>query len=66
MNAKLRLNALWALKHFVHSVSNDMKRLCLEELGQGWLVQLICDDTEDEALTTSRGTIDRTLSDTMD
>ncbi|TVY55279.1 Uncharacterized protein LCER1_G002723 [Lachnellula cervina] len=55
MNAKLRLNAVWALKHFVHSVSNDMKRLCLEELGQGWLVQLICDDTEDEALSSSRG-----------
>jgi hypothetical protein len=54
MNAKLRLNALWALKHFVHAVGNDMKRLCLEELGQGWLVQLICDDTEDEALLSSR------------
>lgn len=70
MNAKLRLNALWALKHFVHSVSNDMKRLCLEELGQGWLVQLICDDTEDEALVTSRGRGDRIntsgLSDEMD
>jgi hypothetical protein len=50
MNAKLRLNAVWALKHFVHGVSNDMKRQCLDELGQGWLVQLICDDTEDEAL----------------
>ncbi|KAH8820459.1 armadillo-type protein [Xylogone sp. PMI_703] len=46
MNAKLRLNALWALKHFVHAVGNDMKRMCLEELGQGWLVQLISDDTE--------------------
>lgn len=54
-NAKLRLNAVWALKHFVHAVSNDMKRLCLEELGQGWLVQLICDDTEDEALGGSKG-----------
>ncbi|PMD38916.1 armadillo repeat protein-like protein [Hyaloscypha variabilis F] len=54
MNAKLRLNALWALKHFVHGVSNEMKRLCLEELGQGWLVQLICDDTEDDALISSR------------
>ena len=49
MNAKLRLNALWALKHFVTAVDNEMKRQCLEELGQGWLVQLICDDTEDEA-----------------
>lgn len=54
-NAKLRLNAVWALKHFVHAVSNDMKRQCLEELGQGWLVQLICNDTEDEALVNSKG-----------
>ncbi|KAG9236921.1 armadillo-type protein [Amylocarpus encephaloides] len=53
-DAKLRLNALWALKHFVHSVSNEVKRQCLDELGQGWLVQLICDDTEDEALLSSR------------
>ena len=62
MNAKLRLNALWALKHFVHSVSNDVKRLCLEELGQGWLVQLICDDTEDEALVNSKGRGDKVAS----
>jgi hypothetical protein len=54
MNPKLRLNAVWALKHFVHSVSNEMKRSCVEELGQGWLVQLICDDTENEALASSR------------
>lgn len=26
---------------------------CLEELGQGWLVQLICEDTEDDAAYTS-------------
>jgi armadillo repeat-containing protein 8 len=62
MNAKLRLNALWALKHFVHGVSNEMKRHCLEELGQGWLVQLICDDTEDEALLSSRGKGERSQS----
>jgi hypothetical protein len=68
MNAKLRLNALWALKHFVHGVSNEMKRHCLEELGQGWLVQLICDDTEDEALLSSRGKGERshTPDDEMD
>src|SRR5689334_3932064 len=57
-NAKLRLNALWALKHFVNSVSNEMKRQCLDELGQGWLVQLICDDTEDEALLSSRAKVE--------
>ncbi|TAQ85171.1 hypothetical protein B7494_g6500 [Chlorociboria aeruginascens] len=61
-NAKLRLNAVWALKHFVDGVSNEMKRLCLEELGQGWLVQLICDDTEDAALISSRGKGDRGLT----
>ncbi|MDA4133276.1 MAG: hypothetical protein OK454_09170, partial [Thaumarchaeota archaeon] len=27
-----------------------MKKECLEELESGWLVQLVCDDTEDEAL----------------
>jgi armadillo repeat-containing protein 8 len=53
-NVKLRLNALWALKHLVQSAGNDVKKTCLEELGQGWLVQLICNDTEDEALSSSR------------
>lgn len=53
-NVKLRLNALWALKHLVQSADNDVKKSCLEELGQGWLVQLICDDTEDEALSSSK------------
>ena len=52
LNAALRLNALWALKHFVHGVGVDTKKSCLEELEPGWLVQLICDDTEDEALYT--------------
>ncbi|KLU89735.1 armadillo repeat protein [Magnaporthiopsis poae ATCC 64411] len=50
MNADLRLNALWALKHYVHGLRLEMKRACLDELQPGWLVQLICDDTEDEAL----------------
>jgi hypothetical protein len=66
MNAKLRLNALWALKHFVHNVGNDMKRQCLDELGQGWLVQLICDDTEDEALLSSKGREKTAVMDEMD
>lgn len=43
-NAALRLNALWALKHLMHTASPDFKKKCLELLGPGWLVQLIRDD----------------------
>lgn len=50
LNASLRLNALWALKHFINGIGIEAKKECLEELSSGWLVQLICDDTEDEAL----------------
>lgn len=45
-NVKLRLNALWALKHLVVSADNDVKKLCLEELGEGWLIQIISEDTQ--------------------
>jgi len=45
-NAHLRLNAIWALKHLVFSAENDVKVSCLEELGSGWLVQLISDGIE--------------------
>lgn len=46
MNAKLRLNSIWALKHLVHAASNSLKMSCLEELGPGWLKQIICSDTD--------------------
>ncbi|EXF84226.1 armadillo repeat protein [Colletotrichum fioriniae PJ7] len=59
LNAALRLNALWALKHFVHAVDTETKRHCLEELESGWLVQLICDDTEDDALFLARSKLDK-------
>lgn len=49
----LRLNSLWALKHLVLNVDNNLRRQCLEELEPGWLVQLISDDSsEDESLHT--------------
>ncbi|KAI0193625.1 armadillo repeat protein [Xylaria flabelliformis] len=54
MNSALRLNALWALKNLVDSASIDHKKRCVEELESGWLVQLICDDTEDEALFSAK------------
>ncbi|KAK3315282.1 armadillo-type protein [Apodospora peruviana] len=50
LNPGLRLNSMWALKHLVLSVENSLKKHILEELGSGWLVRLICDETEDEAL----------------
>lgn len=53
-NAALRLNALWALKHFVDAVGPDLKKACLQELEPGWLVQLILDDKEDTALQVAR------------
>jgi hypothetical protein len=53
-NVKLRLNALWALKHMVHCADVEVKKSCLEELGQGWLIQLITDDGGQEPSTTTR------------
>lgn len=49
-NPLLRLNALWALKHWVDGASFKSKKECLQELDSGWLVKLIRDDAEDEAL----------------
>ena len=47
MNAKLLLNSIWALKHLVLHAKNSLKKKCLDELGPGWLKQLICNGTED-------------------
>lgn len=49
-NPSLRLNALWALKHWVDGAKAESKKECVEELTPGWLVRLILDDTEDDAL----------------
>jgi hypothetical protein len=51
----LRLNALWALKHFVDAASPDLKKACLEELGPDWVVRLIRDDAEDSISQMGRG-----------
>ncbi|KAL3959843.1 hypothetical protein ACCO45_004960 [Purpureocillium lilacinum] len=53
-NPALRLNALWALKHLVDAVGPELKKACLQQLEPGWLVQLICDDTQDTAVYNSR------------
>lgn len=46
MNANLRLNSVWALKHVVLDASNAIKMSCLEELGPGWLKQIVNNDVE--------------------
>lgn len=46
MDAKLRLNSVWALKHVVLEASNAIKMSCLEELGPGWLKQIVNNDVE--------------------
>ncbi|CAI4217249.1 unnamed protein product [Parascedosporium putredinis] len=57
-NPSLRLNALWALKHLVLEVGPTLKKAVVEELSPGLLCRLICDDTEDNALVSSRAATD--------
>ncbi|KAI4161705.1 MAG: hypothetical protein LQ342_004713 [Letrouitia transgressa] len=49
--SNLRLNAVWAFKHLVMTASKSLKIACLEELGPGWLKQIICHNSDDLALT---------------
>jgi armadillo repeat-containing protein 8 len=65
LNPALRFNALWALKHFVQAVGPDLKKKCLEELEPGWLVQLIRDDSEDDALFSRYGNLDKQTSSSL-
>ncbi|KAK4698024.1 armadillo repeat-containing protein 8, partial [Lecanoromycetidae sp. Uapishka_2] len=46
MNTNLRLNSVWALKHLVFDSSSDLKRTVLDELGPGWLKQIVNNDVE--------------------
>lgn len=65
-NASLRLNAMWALKHLMLGAESALKKSCLEELEPGLLVRLICDDTEDNALGSSRPGVESPAFDTDD
>ena len=53
MNARLRLNAVWGLKHLVNTAPNPLKMNCVEELGAGWLKQIISNDAEDSGYFTA-------------
>ena len=59
MNANLRLNSIWALKHLILGASNDVKRRCLKELGPGWLKQIVNYDVESSGLATVTKSGDR-------
>ena len=58
-NAKLRLNAMWALRHLVLSAPVQLKKDCVSELGIGWLKQIICNGTEDSHIDGLRASGDR-------
>lgn len=50
---KLRQVSLWGLKHLVLNAPQTIKRVCLEELGSGWLIKAI--SGEDSPSGTSLG-----------
>jgi hypothetical protein len=52
---------VWALKHLVLTAPTTLKIACLEELGPGWLKQIICNDVEDTNIPYS-GRIDKDVS----
>ena len=53
MDVRLRLNAIWGLKHLVNRSPNPLKMKCLEDLGPGWLKQIISRDCEPPAPSTN-------------
>lgn len=62
MNVNLRLNSVWALKHLVLTAPMSLKMACLEELGPGWLKQIISNDAEDMGIAPGfRGDKDITM-----
>lgn len=55
VNAKLRLNSMWALKNIIAGASNSSKMACLDQLGSSWLKQIVFNDAEPSSpSTTSR------------
>lgn len=65
-NPSLRLNALWALKHWVDGAKTESKKECVEELTPGWLVRLIREDTEDDALYQRTASSEKQAANDMD
>ncbi|KAF1918189.1 armadillo-type protein [Ampelomyces quisqualis] len=51
-NFDLRFGSLWALKHLCLGLPQAMKIQCLEELGVGWLVQVLSGEPNKPAMST--------------
>jgi hypothetical protein len=51
-NFDLRFGSLWALKHLCLGLPHSMKMQCLEELGVGWLVQVLNGEPSKPAMGT--------------
>ncbi|KAF2033462.1 ARM repeat-containing protein [Setomelanomma holmii] len=51
-NFNLRFGSLWALKHLCLGLPQDMKKQCLDELGVGWLVQVLNGEPSKPAMGT--------------
>lgn len=45
-NAELKLNSIWALKHYIYQAGVEVKTSALAELGSSWLVDLISWDDD--------------------
>ncbi|KAI9674322.1 MAG: hypothetical protein M1829_003723 [Trizodia sp. TS-e1964] len=54
-NSQLRLNAVWALKHLVFATDKDFRMACVKHLGETWLLKLVSEDIEANALARNSG-----------
>ncbi|KAF2083877.1 ARM repeat-containing protein [Saccharata proteae CBS 121410] len=46
-DSRMRMLSIWALKHLVLQVENELKVQCMEELGTGFLIQIVIGETRD-------------------
>jgi hypothetical protein len=47
---KMRVSALWALKHLANAAPNEVRMSIIEELGTGWLIQTMSGESHPSSL----------------
>lgn len=62
LNAKLRLESLWALKHIAYNSTNDIKIKIIEGLGSEWITNVISYDPVDSRRRRTHETTDMSPS----